>query len=286
VAHRAKRSRLVVVAYYLLKDFRARLEQRVGAARINVQTGGHAGADLGAYAEQAFHEILRYTGLTPQYLEGKRVLEIGPGNNLGTATLMRQHGASEVVALERFVVGVNGGTAEGLTFTEGVAIEEAAQRFGEDRFDLIYSVAVLEHVGELDAAVASMYRLLAPGGIMVHKIGGGDHGMFTGGGRHPLTYMTVPAPLYRLMTARSGGPNRVLPIMVKRMVERYDWAWELAVTDTLDLTPADVEAIRPRLREPFRSLPTSELLVQTTFLTVRKVSAPGRADAVGSQRAC
>ncbi|MFO1099234.1 MAG: methyltransferase domain-containing protein [Xanthobacteraceae bacterium] len=36
------------------------------------------------------------------------------------------------------------------------------------RFDLIYSVNVLEHLMELDEAVAAMSRVLAPGGTMVH----------------------------------------------------------------------------------------------------------------------
>lgn len=36
-------------------------------------------------------------------------------------------------------------------------------------FDVIYSVSVLEHIKDLEAAFAEMYRLLKPGGVLIHN---------------------------------------------------------------------------------------------------------------------
>lgn len=289
----AKRSRIAVIGYYLQKDLCARLAQRrLGIAPTSVRTGGGRldRVAAGAYADHAVRAILEHSGLTDVAIRGWRVLEIGPGDDLATAALMLARGAQEVVALDRFAVSRSAAPPPGVTVTEGIGIEDAAGSFGPDSFDFIYSVAVLEHVADLDAAFASMYEMLRPGGTLGHAIGGGDHGMFSDGGLHPLTYMTLPRALYRLMTAHSGGPNRVLPVSVRRIVERYDWDWQitignvLGVSETLSpyratIDPRDypsqaalIESIRPRLREPFRSLPTSELLVEGCFLTARKTA--------------
>jgi|GEM_PF-3792118 len=42
--------------------------------------------------------------------------------------------------------------------------------FDNDRFDLIYSASVLEHIHDLRAAFAEMARVLVPGGIMIHSV--------------------------------------------------------------------------------------------------------------------
>jgi SAM-dependent methyltransferase len=262
----AKRSRPAVIAYYLQHDFRARLAQRNGTASSSVRTGGHEQhpAESDAYAQRAFRAVLKHAGLTVEGLRGLRVLELGPGNDLSIARLMLTNGAGQVVALDRF--GVPHAKTHGLAFVEGVGVEDAPAHFGPASFDLVYSVAVLEHVADFEAAIRAIYQLLAPGGITVHSIGGGDHGMFTDGGKHPLTYMTIPEPLYRLMTAHSGGPNRVLVPDIRRAAARYDWEWRLEIEERQD---AEVEQIRPRLRSPFRDLPATDLTVTGTTLICR-----------------
>lgn len=41
--------------------------------------------------------------------------------------------------------------------------------FPEKSFDIIYSVSVLEHIQDLEAAFVEMYRLLKPGGAIIHN---------------------------------------------------------------------------------------------------------------------
>src|SRR5205085_1542049 len=90
----------------------------------------------------------------------------------------------------------------------GVGIEEGARHLQDGTYDLIVSVAVLEHVYDLEASLGSMNALLAPGGTMAHWVDLRDHGMFSGGGRHPLDFLTIRDPLYHLMTSHTGAPNR------------------------------------------------------------------------------
>jgi SAM-dependent methyltransferase len=300
----AKRSRALVIAHYLLNDLRARLAERDGVASGNSETGGGGltADETVAYAKFAFSSMLRHAGLNGDgnALAGKRVLEIGPGDTQALGLVALEHGAAEAVGLERFALrhdaarqqAINNamGSSSAISLVVGIGIEDAVAYFGTHSFDVIFSVAVLEHVSDLDAAFAAMNQLLRPGGVMLHQIGGGDHGMFTDGGHHPLTYMTVPSWLYRLMTQHSGLPNRVLPTIVRRVAERYDWDWRLTISNVLGAKTfhqyvdrvdprafpdqvALAEKIRPRLREPFRSLPASELITCGTFLSVRKPDA-------------
>lgn len=294
----AKRSRVVVIAYYLVKDARARLRQVTGRpVRVIVHTGGRGQPSIDLAVQTARHDfgkVLQAAGLRD--LVGRRVLEIGPGDDLGLCFLSLAHGAEEVVALDRFTVSrdhrrlssVQLALGSGCvpTVVEGVGIEDAAGLLGDNSFDFIYSVAVLEHVGDVRAAFSSMARMLRPGGCMVHFIGGGDHGMFTDGGLHPLTYLRIPSGLYRLMTGHSGGPNRVFPAFVKALAEEHGWHWDLRVVQILGLEfmedpilwpvdsrsypkqAAEVERFRPLLAREFREVPTSELLVQGSLLVV------------------
>jgi SAM-dependent methyltransferase len=44
-----------------------------------------------------------------------------------------------------------------------------ATELPSESFDVIYSVSVLEHIRDLEAAFAEMYRLLKPGGVVIHN---------------------------------------------------------------------------------------------------------------------
>src|SRR5947199_8669766 len=54
------------------------------------------------YIGRAFREYLQRSGLCQGTLEGKRVLEIGPGDTLGVALKFLAAGAAEVVSLDKF----------------------------------------------------------------------------------------------------------------------------------------------------------------------------------------
>lgn len=217
------------------------------------------------YIDTVFDEYLRYGGYSVADLDGKRVLELGPGDNFAVGLRFLAAGVAEFVATDRFIpyrdparqrliyegvidrlpdgagkdrvapVLAGGGDVErnleavGLRKLDETPIEDAVDILGSG-YDLIISRAVLEHVGDLPAAFKAMDELLAPGGRMMHKVDLRDHNLF-GGGLNPLTFLTVSDRTYRWMGEDSAGlPNRVRIGWYQEEMERlgYDATFYVA----------------------------------------------------------
>jgi SAM-dependent methyltransferase len=227
-----------------------------------------------------FENYAQYAHLSPESLNGARVLEIGPGNNVGVALRFVAEGASRVVALDRFAgfqdtpfhrrlyaalrdqlaadkrrrvdeaIRLDGafGLNESRLLHVQKAIEEIDALFPARSFDLIVSNAVLEEIYDTDAAFRAMDRLLAPGGQMMHAIDLRDYGMFTKHGFHPLEFLTVPDSIYRYMSESVGQPNR-------RLVDYYRTTMALlGYSSTIHITwivgaPQRMAASRTTLRK-------------------------------------
>ena len=228
-----------------------------------------------------FENYTQYARLSPERLNGARVLEIGPGNNVGVALRFVAEGASRVVALDRFVRfqdtpfhrrlylalrdqldadkrrRVNEAIRlDGPLGLERIAaaprrqktIEETDALFPPHSFDLIVSNAVIEEIYDTDAAFRAMDRLLEPGGQMMHAIDLRDYGMFTKHGFHPLEFLTVPDAIYRYMSESVGQPNR-------RLVDYYRTTMaSLGYSSTIHITwivgaPQRMAASRTTLRK-------------------------------------
>jgi hypothetical protein len=319
----AKRSRSAVIAATLVKNQLARLE---ASRAIPASTSGstHESFDRAeslAYIDSVFDDYLSFGMLECPDLAGKSVLELGPGDNLGVALRFLACGARRVVAVDRFktirneaqhaqiyralvqsldeearrrlegVIDWRGGVRfddSRLRWLEGLAIEGAAQALEPASFDLIVSRAVLEHVAHLYAAFAAMDSLLASGGLMLHEIDFRDHGMFTDGGQHPLTFLTVGDRLYSAMSADSGRPNRRLLNWYRRELRRRGYHTRISVTrvhgsgesrrdpavgelESVDRPTRElISAIRPRLRPQFRELSDTDLAAANAYVVARK----------------
>lgn len=195
-----------------------------------------------AYIESVYTDYLHYGGLRPQDLVGKRVLEIGPGDNYGVALRFIADGAAQVTCCDRFHVRREVSRQEAiyealyaklsseqrrtlgddfrdvavrmpsqnsrLHVIDDVAVEDAAKKITGTKFDLIVSRAVMEHVRDIAAAFSAMTALLSPEGVLLHKIDLRDHGMFSARGFPDLEFLTLSDFLYRCMSVRSGRPNR------------------------------------------------------------------------------
>lgn len=274
------------------------------------------------YVESAFRAILGHGQLREEDLRGWRVLELGPGDNLGLALRFLAAGARQVVTLDRFEVArdtdlerqiyrklldrlpqAERGRVEraldlaaGLKFDErllrpisGVGAEEALNVLEHASFDLIISVAVLEHVDDSDAVFSAMDQLLKPGGVMLHQVDLRDHALFSGGGQHPLTFLTIRPWIWRVMISGWGGPNRRLIDYYRETATRLGYDARLLVNSVLGADAA-VEArdalaggvavstdqqrliaqIRPRLQPPFRTLSDEDLVATGLFVVARK----------------
>jgi hypothetical protein len=172
----------------------------------------------------------------------------------------------------------------------GTGIEHAAAAFAPGHFDLIVSRGALQSVYGIDEAFAVMDRLLAPGGQMWHKMDLSDLGMFRNSGMNPLTFLTVPESIYRLMIKDTGKANRRLINYYRdKMGELgYDARYfvtaifgrkELVVPHKEQIDPAAdyseqtmplINQIRPRLDARFRDLPDQDLAIAGLFLIATK----------------
>jgi len=288
------------------------------------------------YINLVYREYLEYSGLTPQAFAGKRILEVGPGDNFGVALKFLADGAAKVVSLDKFYSErneeqqariyralreqltpqqaavfddaielakegeVNKNQIERnkpeyvlnktkLEYIYGHGIEEADRILERESFHFIVSRAVLHNVYDIERGFAAMDRVLAPGGYMAHKIDFSDENMFSSRGMHPLTFLTIPERIYRLMAKDSGKPNRKLIADYRKLMRRLDYDAKLFVSsivgsgalrpykeklepgvdysaETIEL----IEEIRPTLASPYRSLSTENLAVAGIFLVARK----------------
>jgi SAM-dependent methyltransferase len=274
------------------------------------------------YINLVYREYLEYAGLTAADLAGKRILEVGPGDNFGVALKFLADGAAKVVSLDKFYSERNeqqqariyrelrkqlspqqaavfeeaiklDGQVElnknRLEYIYGHGVEEADQILEPESFHFIVSRAVLHNVYDIETGFAAMDRVLAPGGFMAHKIDFSDENMFSSRGMHPLTFLTIPERIYRLMAKDSGKPNRMLITDYRKEMRRLGYDAKLFVSsvvgrralqpykehiepgvdysqETIDL----IEEIRPKLAPHYRSLSTENLAVAGIFLVARK----------------
>ena len=280
-----------------------------------------------AYINLVYREYLEYSGLTPEAVRGWRILEVGPGDNFGVALKFVADGAAKVVSLDKFYserneeqqkriyqelrkqlspeqAAVFDGsiTLDGqvelnknrIEYIYGHGIEEADRipkpgSLEPESFHFIVSRAVLHNVYDIDRGFEAMDRLLAPGGYMAHKIDFSDENMFSSRGMHPLTFLTIPESIYRLMAKDSGKPNRMLINDYREQMRKRGYEAKLFVSSIVGAGPlmphkekiergvhygnktvSLIEEIRPKLALPYRKLAEEELAPAGVFLVARK----------------
>jgi len=322
----ARRSKTLIIAAKIYQNWQMR--RRFASGVIETEHGSsHRSKSLIeslSYIEEQFADYLRYSGLTPDELQGKKILELGFGDNVGVALKFLAAGADRVVGVDKFYSSRNPehereiylalrerinerererfdeaiDLREGVKFNEtrlrvinGLDLEQAATMLTDEGilFDIIVSRAVIEEIFEPGQVFNAADRVLAPGGLSIHKIDLSDYGIFADGGMHPLTFLTIPDWVYRRMATDSGIPNRKLIGYYKKEMNELGYSARFLVTgivgraplvphqeqvelgsdyttDTLKL----VEEIRPRLCSQFRDLKDEELMINGIFLVARK----------------
>jgi SAM-dependent methyltransferase len=324
--HWARRSKTLIIAFKIFHNWRMR--KRFASGKIETGHGSsHSRKSLAeslSYVDEQFDDYLKYSGLTCELLAGKRILELGFGDNVGVALRFLAAGAARVVCLDKFYSQrdvarereIYAGLREKLTVEErerfdqaidlsngivfnagklrcinGFDLENAAERLlsEEESFDIIISRAVLEEIYEPDRVFAAADRLLAAGGLMLHKIDLSDYGIFADGGLHPLTFLTISESVYQLMASDSGIPNRKLIGYYQKLMSDLGYDARFLITNLLghgplvphrEVTELDdhnlrlarpaIDEIRPKLCEQYRNLPDEELMVRGVFLVARK----------------
>lgn len=170
------------------------------------------------YAVQISQNLMRWFPEGPLSLTGKRVLEIGPGINFGSAVLMACMGARVMVA-DRFLAPweeeyhpefyavlrdwVQGNMPQAdLSPLNRILSERGYSRnsvacystpleelegIPDASVDIIFSNAVLEHLADPRAAFRQMARVSKPGALGYHQVDFRDHNDFA----RPLEYLLI-----------------------------------------------------------------------------------------------
>ncbi len=323
---KARRSKSLLIAFTIYKNWRMRSRFNRG----QIQTGhgsSHAAKTLSsslAYINEQFNDYMKYGSVAAADLEGKRILEIGFGDNLGVALKFLAAGAKQVVGIDKFysardekyerdvyralrdtlndeerkrfdaAVNLNNGIAlneASLKRIYGVDLEQGIDELSDlqQPFDLVISRAVIEEIYQPDKLFEALDRVLASGGMTLHKIDLSDYGMFRENGMHPLTFLTIPDFVYRLMGSDSGIPNRKRIGYYREQLKKLGYRSKFFITSILGvgtLEPhkesvvADVDysrltldlitQIRPALDEQFRHFSDEELMIEGVFVVAKK----------------
>jgi SAM-dependent methyltransferase len=244
--------------------------RRLARARAGVAEPTDAAIER--YALQGLQLIDNHLG----GVAGRSVVEFGPGDFLTSGLSMLAAGARRYAALDRFAghysspVGrawyeaiakawprLYPGTAwpewldpsrfpdaypDRVALIDG-SVETASTR---ERFDIVCSFQVAEHVTSIDAFARANAELLAPGGVAIHRVDFGPHDW--AGIADPYAFLRVPAPLWRAMGSQRGQPNRVRSDELVRALETAGLDVKTArvqlfpVEPTLDLLPKRLHA--------------------------------------------
>lgn len=282
-----------------------------------------------AYINQVYKDFVDYAKLTPELIRNRRLLELGPGDNVGVTLRFIAAGAREARCLDKFystheieherqiylelrkhlndeekrnfdmVVSLEDGVKlneKKLRYIYGYGAQDADKPLAGELFDIIISRGVLQEVHRTDAAFAALDKLLAPGGVMAHKIDLRDYGMFSGIGFHPREFLTIPEYIYWLMAYDSDKPNRNMLDYYRSKMKELGYDAQLYITSIIEQqgyrgiqkeiiphkTKLDfgvdyfeeerqrVAEIRPRLASRFRNLSEEDLLAAGVFIVAKK----------------
>jgi SAM-dependent methyltransferase len=256
-------------------------------------------AYLARYAWAPFTTLVEALGEAA--FEGRAVGEIGPGDHVPLALLALAAGARSYTAFDRFAGDVGGPAARRLyacleadiaatrpalarrlaergisaaSFPEAPAglVEcvhapiEALAATPHGRLDLLFSFNVVEHLTDVSALARASERLLAPGGVALHRVDFGPHDVWFGRSSE-FEWLTIPDALWRWMGSRRGAPNRLRFHEVVERLSRGACRVEARVLERFDA--GALRAALPGFARRFRAMPFDSLCVKTALLVCR-----------------
>lgn len=183
--------------------------------------------------------------------EGMRVLELGPGATLGTGLLLVGLGARCYQAVDAFPLAaatpsdfyraliaadlpegadrmrmgtaldaLAGGGEGPIRYTVDPAFD-VVRAVGDQRFDLVVSNAMFEHVEDVERTIAAVSAVAAPGALFVAMVDFQTHSRWVREA-DPNNIYRYGEGLYRLL-AFPGQPNRRRPDDYVGALSRHGW---------------------------------------------------------------
>lgn len=234
----------------------------------------------------------RYCGHSE--IQGKRVLELGPGSDLGIGLKLLALGASEYHAFdvnplinmtppgfyERFFERLRfdgfevseikkqfsfftRGRKSRLNYVDDPSFD-LEKHFDEKSIDLVFSQAAFEHFDDVNQTIKSLSRICRDGAILVAEIDLQAHSRWVRD-NDPNSIYRFPKWLYRLVRY-SGIPNRLRPFEYEQILGENGWA-EIEVVP-LKLVEPGSDACSG-LHRDFRE-PENEMTKLTIMVTAKK----------------
>jgi len=245
-------------------------------------------------------ELGAYTGVA-DYMSGRRVLELGPGSDLGVGLALLAEGAAQYVAVDAhdLAAGVPPAFYEQLFEHLGDKADAGALRhqlatldgghFGQldyvvrRDFDLvaalngrkaevIFSQAAFEHFDNIDKTIQQLTRVASDDAVLVMSVDLRTHSRWIRD-KDPNNIYRYPAWLYRLMDFE-GIPNRVRPNQYRAAFERNGWS-DIVIKPQTALSEGHIDRIQPHLDAPYRSV-ESDMQYLTISLCARRHARPSQ----------
>ena len=257
----------------------------------------------GAYFTGSDEELERYAflglNLIKKYvgdIKGKSVCEIGAGDYLTSGFSLLAAGASRYAVIDRFPGDYTGEIAKrwyqgiednwsktypeivwasdikAADFPENYAdrleliaqpIETAAT---ENKFDIVCSFQVGEHISDIDAFVEMNKRLLEkPNGAALHRVDFGPHDSWFQY-RDPMTFLRFSDSAWNLTGSNRGTPNRFRHHQFMEAFDRAGFSVEIVFSEEFEREKVDFS----RLDRKFKAMPSESIMVGTAIYLLRR----------------
>jgi len=214
-------------------------------------------SNLAQKTTDIYKDIILKTFQEENWLNGKKVLEIGPGSHLAIPLSFIAAGATKVVSIDKYgevkfrqkeqqvyekilsrlsdhkkanltglVQGLNLKRASDLdtfvlNYLPDLAIDstEIFNRLSKESFDLIVSFNTLEHIKDIRIAFQNMKMLLKKDGIFIHKVDATSHYAISRYTKNSLAQLIFSDRVFDLMFFNRNAPTRRLLSDYQRISE-------------------------------------------------------------------
>jgi SAM-dependent methyltransferase len=246
---------------------------------------------LKLYAFASLNLLHKYVG----DLKGKTVCEIGAGDYLTSGLSILAAGASKYSVIDRFPGDYFGAEAKKwyraieekwsqfypeIPWSKNLHSENFPENYQDrleliaepietaetgQKFDVVCSFQVGEHVSDIEAYAQIHRRILKDGGTALHRVDFGPHDCWFYY-RDPLTFLRFSDLFWDLTRTNRGTPNRRRHHEFMKAFENAGMNTELVHTEFFDEKSIDFSSLHKR----FKEMPRDSMLTATVIYRLTK----------------